>query len=71
MLKALLKEQGYTSVCMGVARDEAGALRASVAAALRTADVLVCTGGVSMGEKDLLKPVLTQVCTLFKSNWHT
>ncbi|KPI98799.1 Gephyrin [Papilio xuthus] len=60
MLKALLKEQGYTSVCMGVARDEAGALRASVAAALRTADVLVCTGGVSMGEKDLLKPVLTQ-----------
>ncbi|XP_068623468.1 gephyrin [Battus philenor] len=60
MLKALLMEHGYTSECMGVARDEADVLAASLAAAMKRADVLVCTGGVSMGERDLLKPVLLQ-----------
>ncbi|CAK1590358.1 unnamed protein product [Parnassius mnemosyne] len=60
MLKALLKENGYPSVCMGVARDEASELATSLSDAFKRADVVVCTGGVSMGEKDLLKPVLLQ-----------
>ncbi|CAH2052081.1 unnamed protein product, partial [Iphiclides podalirius] len=60
MINALLREHGYASVCVGVARDEAAELAASLCAALKRADVLVCTGGVSMGERDLLKPVLVQ-----------
>ncbi|XP_050677354.1 gephyrin [Leptidea sinapis] len=58
MLRSLLREHGYASVDSGIARDEPGALAAAIATALSSADVLVCTGGVSMGERDLLKPVL-------------
>ncbi|KAG6446845.1 gephyrin [Manduca sexta] len=58
MLKALLREHGYESIDCGIARDSPTQLVASISAALAQADVLVCTGGVSMGEKDLLKPVL-------------
>ncbi|XP_072934445.1 gephyrin [Epargyreus clarus] len=58
MLKMLLREHGYDSIDCGLARDEPAVLMAAIAAALRRCDVLVCTGGVSMGEKDLLKPVL-------------
>ncbi|XP_045503649.1 gephyrin [Colias croceus] len=58
MLKMLLKEHGYESTDCGIARDEPGALAAAIARALPNTDILVCTGGVSMGERDLLKPVL-------------
>ncbi|XP_041971527.1 gephyrin [Aricia agestis] len=58
MLKALLNEHGYSSVDCGIARDEPGELARALAAALARVDLLVCTGGVSMGERDLLKPVL-------------
>ncbi|XP_049879101.1 gephyrin [Pectinophora gossypiella] len=60
MLRVLLKEHGYDSIDCGIARDEPGALVAALSSALAQADVLVCTGGVSMGERDLLKPVLTK-----------
>ncbi|CAH2093854.1 unnamed protein product [Euphydryas editha] len=58
MLKALFKEHGYDSVDCGIARDEPTALAHAIARALARCDVLVCTGGVSMGDRDLLKPVL-------------
>lgn len=58
MLSALLKEHGYQSIDCGICRDSPEELVAGISAALTKADVLVCTGGVSMGEKDLLKPVL-------------
>ncbi|XP_039751978.1 gephyrin [Pararge aegeria] len=59
MLKALLKEHGYDSIDCGIARDDPSALAAAIARALPRTDILICTGGVSMGERDLLKPVLT------------
>ncbi|KAJ2942809.1 hypothetical protein O0L34_g14997 [Tuta absoluta] len=58
MLRVLLKEHGYDSIDCGIARDEPSVLVAAITSGLQQADVLVCTGGVSMGEKDLLKPVL-------------
>ncbi|XP_034827409.1 gephyrin [Maniola hyperantus] len=58
MLKALLKEHGYESIDCGIARDEPSALAAAIANALPRTDILICTGGVSMGDRDLLKPVL-------------
>lgn len=58
MLRVLLKEHGYDSIDCGIARDTPTELVAGISAALKVADILVCTGGVSMGEKDLLKPVL-------------
>ncbi|XP_028176019.1 gephyrin isoform X1 [Ostrinia furnacalis] len=58
MLKTLLREHGYESIDCGIVRDSPEQLAGALAAALRAADVLVCSGGVSMGERDLLKPVL-------------
>ncbi|XP_032526513.2 gephyrin [Danaus plexippus] len=58
MIKSLLKEHGFESIDCGIARDHPGELSHALENALAVCDVLVCTGGVSMGERDLLKPVL-------------
>lgn len=58
MLGSLLREHGFTSIDCGIARDDPNELKSAISNALSKADILVCTGGVSMGEKDLLKPVL-------------
>ncbi|KAL4711887.1 hypothetical protein ACJJTC_006056 [Scirpophaga incertulas] len=58
MLKILLREHGFETIDCGIVRDSPEQLVAAISEALRRADVLVCTGGVSMGERDLLKPVL-------------
>lgn len=47
------------SVDLGIARDDPGGLASRLDAALAAgADVLVTSGGVSMGDRDLVKPLL-------------
>lgn len=43
---------------LGIARDDPESLAASLASGLEGRDVLLCCGGVSMGEADFLAPVL-------------
>jgi molybdopterin molybdotransferase len=52
---------------LGIARDEPETLAASLRAGLEGTDVLLCCGGVSMGEADFLAPVLAELgfATLF------
>ncbi|ROT38712.1 gephyrin [Sodiomyces alkalinus F11] len=57
-LTAAAREQGFTVVDLGIARDRPGALEEVLRDALRRADVVLTTGGVSMGELDLLKPTV-------------
>jgi gephyrin len=59
-LLALLREAGAAPVDLGVAADTDSSLRAAVEGALGRPDidVLVTSGGVSMGERDLLKELL-------------
>lgn len=52
------KEWGYDVVDMGIAKDKSNSLEETLRAGLRQADVLITTGGVSMGELDLLKPTI-------------
>ncbi|KAI9033258.1 hypothetical protein DFJ74DRAFT_168536 [Hyaloraphidium curvatum] len=66
-LIAALRACGFEAVDLGIASDDADSLAASISAAIgpdaaadRACDVLITTGGVSMGELDLLKPVLEQ-----------
>ncbi|PSK59431.1 Gephyrin [Elsinoe australis] len=54
-LLAAVTNWGFEAVDLGIATDEAGALEGKLRDALRAVDVLVTSGGVSMGEKDLLK----------------
>ncbi|EPE06921.1 molybdenum cofactor synthesis domain-containing protein [Ophiostoma piceae UAMH 11346] len=52
------KEWGFETVDLGVAEDQPGELEQHLRDALRRVDVVVTTGGVSMGELDLLKPTI-------------
>ena len=69
----VLRGWGYEVVDLGIAKDQYVLLSASVAllmlsrpgkleamlrAAMRSVDVMISTGGVSMGELDLLKPTI-------------
>ncbi|KAI8903593.1 MoeA, N-terminal and linker domain-containing protein [Gorgonomyces haynaldii] len=56
-LKMLLEHRGYTVVDLGIAPDDADKLEDTVRHGLDQCQVLITTGGVSMGEKDLLKSV--------------
>ncbi|KAI9803354.1 MAG: hypothetical protein M1833_000871 [Piccolia ochrophora] len=57
-LLAALQGAGYATVDLGIARDRPGALEEVLRDALRKVDVIVTSGGVSMGELDLLKPTI-------------
>jgi molybdopterin molybdotransferase len=57
-LLAALSRWGAVTEDLGIAPDEPGALKTTLAAALSRADVLVVTGGVSVGDFDCTKSVL-------------
>ncbi|RYO77049.1 hypothetical protein DL762_009511 [Monosporascus cannonballus] len=58
-LLAAAREAGFEALDLGIAADTApGALEEGLRAGLRAADLVVTTGGVSMGELDLLKPTV-------------
>ncbi len=57
-LLAALREAGASVTSLGVAPDRPEPLRELVVGALRDHDVLVTSGGVSVGTHDLVKPLL-------------
>jgi molybdopterin molybdotransferase len=57
-LLAALREAGAEATLLRVAPDEPGPLRDLVVEALREHEVLVTSGGVSVGTHDLVKPLL-------------
>lgn len=61
-LIAALRSTGFDAVDLGIATDDADQLAAAISRALGEGgcDALITTGGVSMGELDLLKPVLEE-----------
>jgi molybdopterin molybdotransferase len=58
-LAAAVREAGGEPVLLPIARDDAASLRRALAAA-RGLDVLVTTGGVSVGARDLVRAALTR-----------
>ncbi|MBV7328982.1 molybdopterin molybdenumtransferase MoeA [Chloroflexi bacterium TSY] len=59
-LRAAIRAVGGDEIDLGIVRDSQGQLDERVNHGLRAADILVTSGGVSMGELDLLKPLLEQ-----------
>ncbi|CAM9122404.1 unnamed protein product [Pylaiella littoralis] len=55
---------GGVPIDLGIVRDKEATLKDAVKAALERCDVLVTSGGVSMGEADLLKPILESLGTV-------
>jgi len=63
-LLAALREAGAEVRLLGIAPDEPDPLRRLVLEALGQADVLVTSGGVSVGTHDLVKPLLESLGTV-------
>jgi molybdopterin molybdotransferase len=59
MLMALLEEAGAEVIDLGSVRDEPGRFESAIADAVPGTDVIITTGGVSMGDYDVVKAVLT------------
>jgi molybdenum cofactor synthesis domain-containing protein len=59
-LRAAAQEAGAEVVWQGVARDEEDHLATQFQTALAGADVVLTSGGVSMGTRDLIKPLLDE-----------
>lgn len=52
------RKWGYEVVDLGIASDKPGSLEETLRDGMRKADLIITTGGVSMGELDLLKPTI-------------
>lgn len=57
-IMAAVEGWGFEVLDLGIASDTSGSLEETLRAALRQVDVVITTGGVSMGELDLLKPTI-------------
>ncbi|MBB3190384.1 gephyrin-like molybdotransferase Glp [Halomonas cerina] len=61
MLRALIAGQGCEILDLGIAADRADDLGQCLARARDEADLVVCTGGISVGEEDHVRPVLERL----------
>ncbi|KAK1812553.1 hypothetical protein LTR12_013040 [Friedmanniomyces endolithicus] len=57
-LLTAVRGSGFEAVDLGIASDKSGALETALRDALRAVDIVITSGGVSMGELDLLKPTI-------------
>lgn len=58
LLAALLEQHGCEVLDLGIQADNAEALHQAFMLARDSADLVLCTGGVSVGEEDHVRPVL-------------
>jgi molybdopterin molybdotransferase len=63
-LMAAAREAGCETISLGIARDDEAVQRAAILGGLERADVLLTSGGVSMGTRDLIKPLLAELGTV-------
>jgi molybdopterin molybdotransferase len=63
-LMAAADDAGAQVVWQGLAVDDEAALERAMREGLAAADVLLTSGGVSMGTRDLIKPLLDKVATI-------
>ncbi len=63
-LMAAAREADCETISLGIARDDRAIQRAALVDGLARADVLLTSGGVSMGTRDLIKPLLAELGTI-------
>lgn len=63
-LLAAAREAGADAISMGMARDDEAIQRERIRAAFDAADVVITSGGVSVGTRDLIKPILEELGTV-------
>ncbi|OYT71850.1 MAG: molybdopterin molybdenumtransferase MoeA [Chloracidobacterium sp. CP2_5A] len=60
-LAALVRESGAAPLALPLVRDDEGQMEAAFVEAAQSADLIVSSGGVSVGDRDLVKPVLMRL----------
>jgi len=63
-LAALLTQMGITVVDMGIVSDDLDVTLVALARAAEQADVIICSGGVSVGDRDFVKEAVMQLGAL-------
>ncbi len=63
-LLAAIREAGGQGISLGIARDTLEEQRTAIQVGLAQADMLITSGGVSMGTRDLIKPLLATLGTI-------
>ena len=63
-LAALLTQMGIAVLDMGIVPDDLEATLAALTRAAEQADVIICSGGVSVGDRDFVKEAVTQLGSL-------
>lgn len=63
-LMAAIQAAGCEARSLGIARDDQSLQRQKIMEGLTQADVLITSGGVSMGTKDFIKPLLAEIGTV-------
>ena len=61
MLEAMTEKAAGIATVFPIAGDDLGDLKRQISAAAKNADVLIITGGVSVGKYDLTKPALAEL----------
>ena len=64
MLLGLVRQAGADSVDLGIVRDDEAALEAVLRDAVESCDAVVTSGGVSMGDYDVVKAVLSRIADM-------
>ena len=64
MLVGLVGDAGAIAVDFGIVRDDESALEATLRRAADTCDAVVTSGGVSMGDYDVVKAVLSRIAVM-------
>lgn len=64
MLLAAIRAAGGEPIDLGIAGDQLDDITQRVERGLREADILITSGGVSMGDLDLMKPIFEKVGTI-------
>ncbi|CAG8612787.1 9230_t:CDS:10 [Acaulospora colombiana] len=59
-LKGVLEAMGYSVIDLGIIKDSMAAHEQALKKGLENADIILTTGGSSMGTTDVLKPVIEQ-----------
>ena len=64
MLLPLVEEAGCVAIDLGVVRDDEAALETALREAAGSFDAIITSGGVSMGEYDVVKAVLSRIADM-------
>ncbi len=62
-LHGMLSRMAVDIIDLGVVRDDPGSMREALSQAASQADLIISTGGVSVGEADYIKPALEELGT--------